>query len=67
MSDAAEFHPQVKFVCPWCKLEVMAGEDPSDHSPLVFHEEPPCNTFIELPIDEFMHRSRVYFENNKPN
>jgi hypothetical protein len=67
VSGAAEFKPQVKFLCPWCKLEVMTGVVADDDSPLAFHEEPPCSKFEFLALDEYMHQARVYFEQNKPN
>jgi hypothetical protein len=63
----AEFKPEVIFICPFCEKEVMAGHEGPEREPVVFHQEPVCQKFESLEIDEFMGQCRALFEAQKPN
>lgn len=65
MSDPI-FQPEVQFICPFCKLTVQAGHDPTDNEPAVLHEEPTCRKFDELSIDEFLVQCRKIFQATQP-
>ena len=65
MTEGIVFRPEIRFICPYCKLEVVAGYEEPDEEPSLLHADPPCEIFQLLPIDEFLARCRAIFEGRK--
>jgi hypothetical protein len=54
------------FVCPFCRRQASAGYS-DDGTPVVLHETPPCETYIELDLPEYLKACREKMENNVRN
>ncbi len=63
-NDDEVFEPELRLVCPFCKLEVLAGHD-GRRAPMLMHTVPACSNFETLEIDDFLVECRRFVEGQK--
>lgn len=51
----------IRFICPFCKLDAAYGEMGEDNHPLVLHALPMCTEFEKLSPDEYVRRVRIRY------